>query len=54
MIAFRPGVELELRLADQDEVLDAEPPEHPVMLRRGPDRGAGAAGPRQETPKTLA
>ena len=29
VIAFSPGDELELGLADEDEVLDAEPPQHP-------------------------
>ena len=30
------GVELELGLPDQDEVLDAQPAEHGCMLRRPP------------------
>ena len=30
----QPRVELELGLPDQDEVLDAQPPEHPAIVRR--------------------
>ena len=35
----QPGIELELGLPDQDEVLDAQPPEHPGIVRRRGDRG---------------
>ncbi len=34
----QPRRELELRLADEDEVLDAQPPEHAAIVDRGPTR----------------
>ena len=48
----QPGCELELRLANEHEVLDAQSAEHTFIVKRAPDGEEGAVWPRRALLRT--